>query len=588
MRRAALVSGLGLVAALFALLIATFDGGAFTTHMIVHMGIVAVAAPLIAAGLPQGPTLRLSPLLASFLELVVVWLWHVPALRIAADGSLALSLVEQASFLLAGLLLWHACLRPQDGRLAGTMGLLFTSMHMTLLGVLLSLAPRALYGEGTVTCFGVVLARETDQQLGGVIMLTVGALAYLTGGIWQLAGLLRDPPATASGGTLMRIGWKHLGALVVAGVLLGGLVAWSGVIGIRASTGHWKVTDLVLHFVMRSSVRTAALGTEVPPFTEAMLPMAAGHFEAGCAQCHGSPAMARPKSTAGMLPPPPDLVAPIPTWSDAQLFEIVRHGVRYTGMPAWPATGRDDEAWAMVAFLRRYPDLDAAGYRALSGLPERRAGGFQAVIDGCNACHAPDRLGPGSLIPTIHGQSLPYLEQALQAYAAGTRQSGVMAVALEGRSADELMALARHFAGQPAPETPAPATSPEGEALARTGDPARGIPACLSCHDKPEANPAYPRLSGQSAAYLATQLHLFKAKTRGGGPFHPLMIRAAAGTRRRRHRGALDLFRQPLKGDYTAPTRPAARCRRAMSSGRVRVSSARASAAFAWRSALSR
>lgn len=198
MKAISLATGLLLVVLFGTTLVAGFGGGSFTAHMIVHMGIVAIAAPLIAHGLtgtPHDPlrrSTRVTPMLASIIELAVVWLWHVPALRVAADASLSLSLVEQTSFLAAGLLLWLACLRPGDGRLAGTAGLLFTSMHMTLLGVLLALAPRVLYGDGTVSCFGIPLSAAADQQIGGVIMLMVGALAYLTGGIVLLAGLVRQ------------------------------------------------------------------------------------------------------------------------------------------------------------------------------------------------------------------------------------------------------------------------------------------------------------------------------------------------------------------------------------------------------------
>ncbi|AOF93566.1 cytochrome c oxidase assembly protein [Sinorhizobium sp. RAC02] len=189
-----------LLAVLGALFLASFGGGSFAAHMVIHMGIVAVAAPLIAYGLrdtrldPLPGTLRVSPMLASFIELVVVWFWHLPAFRASADASLILSLVEQSSFLVAGVLLWHACFRPKDGRLAGTAGLLFTSMHMTLLGVLLALAPRPLYGDGDgdITCFGIPLSAAADQQIGGVVMLMAGALAYLLGGILLLAGVLRD------------------------------------------------------------------------------------------------------------------------------------------------------------------------------------------------------------------------------------------------------------------------------------------------------------------------------------------------------------------------------------------------------------
>ncbi|WP_411036056.1 cytochrome c oxidase assembly protein [Shinella sp. BYT-45] len=205
MKRIALVTGLCLLGVLGATLAASFGNGSFTAHMVVHMGVVAVASPLIAYGIadtphdPFPPPARPSPILASIVELVVVWFWHVPAMRLVADGSLALTLVEQASFLAAGLLLWLACFRPDEGRLAGAIGLLFTSMHMTLLGVLLALAPRPLYGEGDVTCFGMPLSAAADQQIGGVVMLMTGAFAYLAGGIVLLAGLLREDAKLPTG-----------------------------------------------------------------------------------------------------------------------------------------------------------------------------------------------------------------------------------------------------------------------------------------------------------------------------------------------------------------------------------------------------
>ena len=327
----------------------------------------------------------------------------------------------------------------------------------------------------------------------------------------------------------MLIGWRHILGLLLAGALGALLIAWSGLIGVGAGTGHWKATDWFLHWVMRSSVRTAAIGTKAPAFTEGMLPMAAGHFEAGCAICHGSPALPRPESVARMLPPPPDLKDKIATWSDAELFQIVQHGVRFTGMPAWPVADREDEAWAMVAFLRRYPGLDAERYRVLAGFSASGSQGMDRRIATCNGCHAPDRLGPESLIPRLAGQSATYLEQALAAYAGGTRHSGIMAVAIEDLDEKERQALARHFASQPATGLqPAGADVARGEALALRGDPARRIPACLSCHDKAGANPAFPHLSGQPIAYLENQLKLFGKKVRGGGPFRAVMQKAAA------------------------------------------------------------
>ncbi|MBI0434724.1 cytochrome c oxidase assembly protein [Roseomonas sp. KE0001] len=188
-------------------------GASFTGHMAMHMAVVAVAAPLLALGLaarcPSGGALdRLSgtPVLASAIEFVVIWGWHAPGPHRAARESLGLMALEQASFLAAATLVWLSCLgagaaesRPRQA--AGILGLLLTSMHMTLLGALIGLAPRPLYrheaypghaahapGEGIPG-----LTALEDQALGGVVMLLAGGGAYLAGGLWLAARLLRDP-----------------------------------------------------------------------------------------------------------------------------------------------------------------------------------------------------------------------------------------------------------------------------------------------------------------------------------------------------------------------------------------------------------
>jgi putative membrane protein len=174
----------------------------FASHMLAHMGVVAIAAPLIGIGLAPyvSPRLRLPalPLIASLLELIVVWGWHAPWLRALAERSLLVTSLEQASFLGAGLLLWTSCLgaaERSESRAAGIGGLLLTSVHMTLLGTLLALSPRPLYGEGQVTCFGLVLDAQRDQEIGGVIMLLIGGAVYLAGGLSLLWRLLAGAPA---------------------------------------------------------------------------------------------------------------------------------------------------------------------------------------------------------------------------------------------------------------------------------------------------------------------------------------------------------------------------------------------------------
>jgi putative membrane protein len=177
----------------------------FSAHMTMHMGVVAVAAPLLALGLAGGrydPARRyplvFSAIPASVVELLVVWAWHAPALHHAARGSATWLLVEQSMFLGSGLLVWLSAFggdpRPGSGRAGlGVIALLLTSVHMTLLGALLALSPRPLFAHGGALASAA--AALEDQHLGGAIMLLVGGSAYLAGGLWLSRTLLGGYPA---------------------------------------------------------------------------------------------------------------------------------------------------------------------------------------------------------------------------------------------------------------------------------------------------------------------------------------------------------------------------------------------------------
>lgn len=172
--------------------------GPFSAHMVAHVTVMSLAAPLLAAALAGSaadPTRRwpalAAPLPAMLAEFVVVWGWHLPLLHGWARVSAPAYAAEQASFLLVGLALWLSVLggggrdaRPR--RAAGVVALLMTSMHMTLLGVLITLAPRGLYHPAGAA----VLA---DQQIAGMVMLFGGATSYLAGGLWLVHRLLQEP-----------------------------------------------------------------------------------------------------------------------------------------------------------------------------------------------------------------------------------------------------------------------------------------------------------------------------------------------------------------------------------------------------------
>lgn len=176
--------------------------GAFSAHMTLHMGIVAVAAPCLAfaiAGSRHDPVCRwpgwFPPIPLSLIELIWVWAWHSPGLHHWARHTALGFALEQSTFLVAGLLVWLSAfggggLQRMDRVATGIGALLLTSMHMTLLGALLALTPRPLYVHGALAVS--TFTALDDQHLGGAIMLFVGGASYLAGGLWLTAGLMRS------------------------------------------------------------------------------------------------------------------------------------------------------------------------------------------------------------------------------------------------------------------------------------------------------------------------------------------------------------------------------------------------------------
>lgn len=337
--------------------------------------------------------------------------------------------------------------------------------------------------------------------------------------------------------------------LVLAGV--GGvlLAAWLGLYNVAASAGHWHITEALLRFGMENSVKARASDAPPPNLDDAdLIRLGAGHFHGGCAQCHGAPGAPVDPIARSMLPPPPDLAQSTVRWRDQELFWIVKHGIKYAGMPAWPASGRDDEVWALVAFLRRLPGLDEVSYRKLamgevyaagpaSGRALATGQADTEAVAACARCHGADQPPPGTLVPSLHGQPKDMLTAALQAYAQGRRQSGIMQTIAAGLPPEAAVGLAEHYSSLPpqpraSPAPLNPAQIERGRKLAEAGNPESEIPPCLSCHGQ-DGLPLYPRLAGQPARYLEGRLERWRAGlndgTATGALMAPIARRLSAG-----------------------------------------------------------
>jgi putative membrane protein len=156
---------------------------AFSPGMIAHLGVVALAAPLIAYGIfrmVRSSITAALALCAMAIDMAVVLAWHVPYFHDWAATDWRVYAVEQISFLAVGFIVWYAAFNSAPLLGAATLFLIF--MHMTLLGSFLAISSHTFYDpEVCRGAFG--FSPLADQRFGGVLMASWGALAYLAGSL---------------------------------------------------------------------------------------------------------------------------------------------------------------------------------------------------------------------------------------------------------------------------------------------------------------------------------------------------------------------------------------------------------------------
>jgi cytochrome c553 len=327
--------------------------------------------------------------------------------------------------------------------------------------------------------------------------------------------------------------------LFAAGVALAFIIAYSGIFNIAASAGHPAWMEWFLQFGKERSVKVNSKPVDPPKLDlDDLVPLGAAHFQGTCAICHGAPGQPVNPIFDHMLPPPPDLQKHAHYWTREQLFWIARHGIQFTGMPSWSGGDRDDEIWAVVAFLEALPSMTKADYhRYASGHSETPSTSAQELVHegrprldltACNRCHDTTSASPTSLhIPRIGGQDEAYLKRALQEYRDDSRQSGFMEPVADDLDDEQIDRLAAYYAAlTPFPHKRTAPSAPEvrelGRRLAEQGDRERRIPACLSCHgDKGRED--YPRLAGQSEPYIKQQLQIWRRGGRNQTPHGAMM-----------------------------------------------------------------
>ena len=168
-----------------------------------------------------------------------------------------------------------------------------------------------------------------------------------------------------------------IGVLLAVGMAV---FVWSGAYNVAASEPHSALVHWLFATVRDRSIATRSRSEGIPNVTDpARVRAGIRSYHAMCRVCHGRPGEETTSIREGLNPQPPKLDSErIKKRTDAQLFWVIKNGIRMTGMPSFGKTHKDQDLWSIVAFVRHLPNMRPDDYAAMvkeSGAEEAQPGG---------------------------------------------------------------------------------------------------------------------------------------------------------------------------------------------------------------------
>jgi mono/diheme cytochrome c family protein len=151
--------------------------------------------------------------------------------------------------------------------------------------------------------------------------------------------------------------------LVIAG--FAGIFIYMGVYNIGADAPHSRIVYGALNALRERAI--ANYSRDIQPPSDLGDPKriaaGAGLYNEMCTGCHLGPGLEKSEMSQGLYPAAPELARGT-GHTPAQMFWIIKHGVKLSAMPAWGRTHSDELIWDMVAFLQQLPKMSAAQYKS--------------------------------------------------------------------------------------------------------------------------------------------------------------------------------------------------------------------------------
>jgi putative membrane protein len=218
----------------------------FSAHMLQHVLLIGVAAPLAILGAPllpfiwclphdarvavghawnttgmrRGAAVLVMPLTAWALHTVALWSWHLPGPYSAALASAPIHALEHSCFYLTALLMWWVALKPLRGH-GGIGGALFvllgTMAQSGALGAILTFSGTPWYYSQSAGAALWHLTALEDQQLAGLIMWIPAGFVYLVALLAVLRRVFDVPePSRLAGGAAAAMAFMVTAAISIS------------------------------------------------------------------------------------------------------------------------------------------------------------------------------------------------------------------------------------------------------------------------------------------------------------------------------------------------------------------------------------
>ncbi|MFW6055044.1 MAG: c-type cytochrome, partial [Thermodesulfobacteriota bacterium] len=139
----------------------------------------------------------------------------------------------------------------------------------------------------------------------------------------------------------------------------------SGHYNMAATKPHWNLTSSYIDLLRDRSIKAHSQDIQKPAAGGSELRNTFfSHYHGMCRLCHGAPGHRPQEFAMGLYPKPPEMTSGEiqSEFSEAEIYWIVEHGLKLTGMPAFGPSHDEKDLWGLAALAKAMPGMSPEQY----------------------------------------------------------------------------------------------------------------------------------------------------------------------------------------------------------------------------------